>query len=648
MMRLLRRGLLLGCALLPLSGVAFPCGGGGDYPIYAPLMPPASYLADALLEDPRSYDPAPPSELLFLYPLVLRYSREVGTAWDYGVAEAMVSTMAAERQKLTEAIAAGDLAGAKTTADSIVQQVLERPATFGDVDTVREALRDAVELLELAPGLKGVPATQVAAKFGALGAPVRGLKREEMAAWADAHPGDPRMPSLRFVALQEAFKREIPDGWREDIRQRMTPEGWQRLERLTDQWLTAWPAHPLADLVRLQRLRISYLSGNNHEAWQQLLAMWPRRLGRLVAEMGFLVRQGQLGGVDSLVSRADLDPALRTALLGTLTADQVSPARWDSLWHFAAAHPRDGWARNLETRLLAKAAQWGDSVPLPRAFPPLSSNPGDSLTPALRWGTFRALALMRVGRIDDALAQTAAGNMLPSAASIRARLLLGRQEWTRAITVPDLDEYARRYLVWVLAPDSVLTTLAAGRDTAGAHAAQQVRAVRALQRVGWDAAIPLLGHYDPKWDEARRLSRDTSITGRLAYARYLGTEGAGLFAYQGRMWYRTLTGRMGWVITPTGAANSTGLPWQPAEESAAIRQHLFDFSWEDFTLKAYAEYFRRAPAGHRDLRAAVAEADRLYNRVLQLDFGASGLWGDYLPQSPEAAAIREAGRKVRS
>ena len=115
-------------------------------------------------------------------------------------------------------------------------------------------------------------------------------------------------------------------------------------------------------------------------------------------------------------------------------------------------------------------------------------------------------------------------------------------------------------------------------------------------------------------------------------------------------WYRSLNFRryaLDGEHTESGGRRDPRLPWTASEERRAIRAHLRSTSELYLALRAYAAFLARAPGASRATLAVVREADRVYNRLVNWDNHNSRFWQEELEASPEAAAIRRAGRRSR-
>ena len=89
------------------------------------------------------------------------------------------------------------------------------------------------------------------------------------------------------------------------------------------------------------------------------------------------------------------------------------------------------------------------------------------------------------------------------------------------------------------------------------------------------------------------------------------------------------------------------LPWTAQEERTAIAEHLRSTTELYYSLQAYARWLDGATAATPGLAAVVREADTVYNRLVNWDNRNSRFWAEELESSPEARAIRQAGRLVR-
>ncbi|MEO7966568.1 MAG: hypothetical protein ABIT38_21930 [Gemmatimonadaceae bacterium] len=80
-------------------------------------------------------------------------------------------------------------------------------------------------------------------------------------------------------------------------------------------------------------------------------------------------------------------------------------------------------------------------------------------------GAFRAIALSLAGRNREAMEQAESLGSNSVVDPLRAHLLLTARCWTDALAVLEISIESKEYLVRVIVPDSVLTSLKAGRDS---------------------------------------------------------------------------------------------------------------------------------------------------------------------------------------
>jgi len=314
-----KRGAVCVLAALCVAVPAFPCGGPGADIVDLPLVPVSRYLAHTLYDD--EYEVELRSELKFLEPFHRASADSIGRLYGFAYhgdghlpddADTLRSRL--EREligPIARAVQRGAYADAVASARRVAGYVLDMPA--GLAAPYRDALRSAVEVVEVVPGItpadrevafRYLSADSAGKEFlGALGTlppllraalEVRRLRRDQAAAYGDAHASSARLPSLRFVALQEAMKAGIPDGWAGSIKDSVPPARWAELERRHDDWLQRFSNHPLADYVRLSKVRLFYFKGDDARAWDELLAMYPRHRERVLGEMRYLVQQSGL------------------------------------------------------------------------------------------------------------------------------------------------------------------------------------------------------------------------------------------------------------------------------------------------------------------------------------------------------------------
>ncbi|AHG92549.1 hypothetical protein J421_5014 (plasmid) [Gemmatirosa kalamazoonensis] len=641
--------------------LACACGGPASYDIDAPLAAPEKWLDGVTLVD--AFEGTPRDELRFLAPF--RFgdpadSARIDALWRsaYG-SSGDDSIPPVSVDALDAALRAGDLARAEREARAVATRVLDEPAPIADAH--QGALRRAVELLELAPSLRGVDAALTARVLAtgldaravpgtpaSLPAPlaaaveVRRLAFPALAALAVRRPDHPRIASLRWVALQERLRTEIPNGWPDEIRKQVPAARWRALDDAHARWLADYPDHPLADLVRLSRVRVAYYEGDSTRAWRLTLAAWPRRLPRVLGELRVLAVRGMVGEPQG---PAATDPRLRSAML---TVRAPSRAEWDALWRLSEDSLARPWAVNLQERLLERAVRTAlAGEPLPTRFP---ARPERRTT---LWGRLRLVALYAAGDERGAESQAAALGADSVAALVRTRLAVTRRQWSRAAREPLLVEDARTYLVRVLLPDSALAALADSTRDAAVTLGARAAARGTWSAAAWNAGVQALargGRAVPaelatRWRRAAALAGDTSLAGRLAYARWLATQRGQLFHGVDNAWYRSL----GWRVAALRdtAVHGRAAALSADEEIAAIRTHLEATTEPYLAVHAYGEWLARTERGGAtaDERRRVArEADRVYNVLVNWDATNTSFWADVLARSEIARAIRRAGR----
>ena len=503
--------------LLGSAGAAWPCG--GPY-VFVPSLQPA---AETLTTDDYGADVEP---FRFLDPFRLANLHQggllAGIAYQ-GADLPAESPAAADIGAMDRALGSGDRAATRDAALRVIDTLLSLPALLAD--PWADDLRRAVEFVEVEPALGDTAAEQVAAVFRGTaehgGTPllnqvlsIRASPFDQAAETLAHFPDSPRRPSLELAVLRNRMTAEIGNGWPGQI-QGTAPETWSALLAAHDDWLARYPVHPLADLARLQRLRVLYLQGDGPSAWGLLLDLYGRRPARALWEMRHLLLNGMTPKDLDLASLPD--PVLASALLGQVPAP--SPAQWDALWQRSEKAAGAPWAVNLDERLLLVAATREDRT-LPTGFPAQAAKPTEL------WAQLRTLALERAGRYQEALHQ---GELLDAkrnaqSAAIQATALVSVGQTTRAADLPALDEDTAAYLLHVTADDADLATMVKGRGPRAAVAAEAL-AGRRLGKGDWAAGARILDAADPeratRWREAGRQAADHSPAGRLALAEWL-------------------------------------------------------------------------------------------------------------------------------
>ena len=666
-----RRTIVGAIAMSMVATPVFPCGGPGADIVDRPIVPVHDYLSRLLHDD--DYEVTLRQELRFLEPFNVAMPDSVAAVYEwtyttgvgrYTFEEPTDSALRANEVRLlaaaNQALARGAFADAAAAARRAVAAVLDLPA--GVAQGYTDALRTANELSDLAPRLGAGDQAGAVRYFTADDAErarlamsgsltpilreafdIRSLDRSAAADYVDAHPESPRVGSLTFVALQQAMRSGIPDGYASQIKDSVPPAKWAELERLHDDWLSRYPSHPMADYVRLSRVRLYYFKDDASAAWNELLAMYPRHRQRVLGEMRYLLYNSvEPPSLDD----PRIDWPLRAALLM-----EVRPTReqWTSYWRASEANRSAKWAVPLQERLLWRASEFvSEGGALPAGFPARAAAP----TPL--WSALRLLALMDANDVAAAVAQAdLTTDSLVDLAALRSRLHLLRREWGGAITALDsADDPSTKYLITVLAPRTVVDSLAATRSRVATTARLTV-AARAAAAGDWRAAARAARAADTsrarRWSRTVTLASDTSRAGTLAFARWMRSQRGQLFFGESTDWLRGLNWRRSRLRGELESRDSerarfdTRLPWTAAQEVAGIEAHLRNSTELYYALRAYARWLGGANANTAGLAAVVREANLVYNRLYNWDENNSPFWSETLESSAEAKSIRRAG-----
>jgi hypothetical protein len=439
----------------------------------------------------------------------------------------------------------------------------------------------------------------------------------------------------------------IPNGWATSIRDSVPAARWTALEQLHTDWLRRFAGHPLADYVRLSRVRLLYFKGDAARAWSELLAMYPRHRARLVGEMRYLVQQSAL---PESIDDPRFDWPLRTALVPSVG---VTTEQWNTYWQATESDAREPWALAMQERLLWRAVEVARTTrSLPSRFPQYVS------APSPLWAKLRLVALLEAGHLDAASAQAdSTDDSDADIGAIRVRLHLLRRDWGKAIAASPAGDAATAYLVRVLAPQPIVDSLAAQPTSPLANDARLTIAGRRAAAGDWAGARRAIGSTDAakeqRWARTSSLAADTSRSGRLAFARWMRDQHGGLFFGERTLWLRGLNWRLNGLDRDTADRSAPPpkldprLPWTAAEERTKIDAHLRSTTELYYSLRTYARWLDGATASTPGLAAVVREADQVYNRLVNWDEGNSPFWSAALTQSPEARSIRRAGSLLR-
>ena len=333
---------------------------------------------------------------------------------------------------------------------------------------------------------------------------------------------------VRFVALQEAMRTGIPDGWARSIQDSVPPARWARARA---------PARRLAATVRAltrspttcgcRRCGCSTSRATPTRAWNELLAMYPRHRERVLGEMRYLVQQGI---VPESLDDPRIDWPLRTALVPedardagssgrrTGSASRIARARAVGDRHAGAtAVASDHDARRVDAVASGRLPAAG-----PRRRAPL-------------WAKLRLARAAEAGDIDGAPARRPTARRTPSAtlAAIRVRLHLLRHDWGRALAAsPAGDPATRTSFASSRRPRSSTRWPPRGIAARERRAPNDRGTSRRRRRL--DGASRSARTADPTSAQTSgrvppRSRRDTSRAGRLAFARWMRDQHGRLF-----------------------------------------------------------------------------------------------------------------------
>jgi hypothetical protein len=654
---------LIGLAGMSLAAPvpALACGGGDSYWLHQPIQPAATHVEGWLYNDFYWGEDGPEGVSRFLH---------VARALDVEGMESLESALDGVPYNpeldmpgpsslipvMTAALSDGNVRSAEEIAWRIVEEVADLPVPLAERHV--DALRLAVELIEVRPLLKKVPPAAAVEYFSSidgkaprplqLASEVRGTSPSVDLKVPAKHP---RAASLAWLQLRGEFAA-LPDGWSADDMRSAAPGAAEALQPKVDAWLSKYPKHPLRPWAELKKVRLHYLAGESDAAWAILLRMHRAHPARVTNEMRFLVRQGVL---PSAVVWADLPIEIAGGLLTEVAFDE---ADWNMLWLKTQQDPNAAWAVALQERLLLAAMRdLQVGRPLPREFP---KAPG---APTVAWGRLRVSALVDAGYTSEAEAQIAA---MPGEdeflAPIRARLAIERGDWAAAIRTPQLDVGARRYLIRVIAPEPALVGLIDDQDDMIALESRLSLATRRLASTGnWDQGADLLSQADPDraqlWREAGLLARNTSVSGRLAFARFMGKAAGRIFLQAGgdeMVWYRSLP--HSGPPEPTPEAKVSIRNWPTPEEEWVLTEQFLKRNFATWmAFEAYSQWLMALdlrtlsrPTAATQANQVLAEADQAYNNLINYGSGDYYAWGHIAGSSEAARNVRGVGRVIHA
>jgi hypothetical protein len=648
----MRRMSLVPPALFTMAAVAFPCGGSYVDFVDGPLVS-AYTFAEQALNPVLDFDFNPRDEVRFLPGLykadtarmaALVNRVPLSARWPEPTLVPRVSEPSAVA--MNAAWARGDVDAAVGAARAVVSRVMELQASD---DSVRnEALRLAVETIDLAPMVVREPAATRRAAFERLAAPYRAVSFDSLPQLLAQPVGAARRASLEYAAVRVAMRTKIPDALREEIAKQVAPATWDSLYTMQRTWLQRYPDHPYAGLMEFLRLRTFFLASQSDSAWRtaiRLYAAYPARAGM---EMRYLLLTGTKVPTGVLVDTR-VPQEIRASLVGNVRPTQ---AEWNALMQLSVQESRAPWSENLQERLLAELAT---DLLAPRTLP--STFPAWRPSASLLWRYLYATNALRAGQVARAMPfvttlawQPSDTALSVSAAMLATRIHLQRGEWIAALKVRGVDEWTKRYLLRALAPDSVADRLAVGSDPLLAREARLVLANRAAQAGRWSEAATVLQASDAaraaRYRTLGGLSVDTSSNGGLLrFARGAAAAQGKVFFESRRYFHRGLVSRE-WAISAARGEDPWELPWSRADERRRLYAYFKRSAEPYLALRLYASYLNRPGLSASERRTAVREANGVYRGLLRIDPSRTGdgFWGDSLAGMPEAAVLRRAGR----
>jgi hypothetical protein len=649
---MIRRASLLPVALLSVATVAFPCGGSTSYDVDGPLHSAATF-ADRGFSPWYELESYSRDEVRFLPGVMKADSARVAGLvgrppahyWSDTLRKPALLDPTASGMEV--ALSAGDVAAAAKAAEAIVSRVLALPSFY---NPGRDSLlRSAVEVFELAPAIASQPVSARRTALERLAAPYRAAPLDSMPAMLLRAPTSPRRASLEYAALRLAVRDGIPNDSREEIAKQVPPARWDSLHAAHRAWLLRHANHPLVGYVRFARLRLFYLASQADSAWDSAIALYRDYPARAAGEMRYMLLTG-MTAPDRLLTDARVPVELRVALVGNLT-----PRNGDvsTLFRLASANRQATWADNLEERVMATFARdWQAPRTLPAAFPAWRA----SASPF--WKYMWAASMLRAGRLNDAvriahapitLAQDSI--LAKEGAMLTARIHMMRGDWPSALQVPLVDVWTRRYMLRVLAPDSVASALVTSRDPMVAKEARLVVATRASQAGRWDEAAAIVRPSDAaraaRYARLGALSLDTASSAGLSrFAKAIADSHGALFYEATRYFYRGMQGRDYALTQPAEGRDEWELPWAPTDERRRMHAYFRSSAERYLALRMYASLLSRPDLTAAQRKAAVREADAMYRGLQRTDSSRpdDGYWADSLPQMPEVRVIRRAGR----
>ncbi len=617
-----------------------PACGGPDMGDFAALAPVDDTLGSILTHDEEGLGigwggQGQRPEFRFLYPAWKAHPRELDGFWHFAYdGDDSMTLPAPPSAPLEAALARGDMGEAARRAAAIIDGLYGLPPAAAA--PYAPLLWRAVEVIEVEPAMHGMPRDAVAHFFGPTPAVANGaIALQAALAARQAHgahgplpppAGNPREASLAYWTFQDHLRTRIPNGWSEGVGPAVPARTWADLQAEADGWIARHPAHPLADMARLAKIRIFYFAGDFDGAWDQALSLYPRRRVRALAEMRYLLVEGHAPN-PAFVAKLT-DPELEAALM---LQDGFDASRWSGLWRASEAMPVGDVRVNLQERLLAWQAANAKPGALPASFPDRPSQP------STLWGKLRAIALLRGGALDRAVDQLVMLPVEPERDLLLAQVDLQAGRPDRAVERPQLSGDARTYLLGARLDDATVTRLCQSSVPAARTAACFELALRTARAGRWNDAIPFVRIGMPPraalWEQAARLATAPSANRDLVLARFFSSHPGEVVSIGDNGPYRGIS-----EIEEKLPASSP--------ERARVQAMLMRTTERWLALESYVRWLGQnlqSPSA----RHVLDEADDAYNHLVNLGGAEDYFWGRAAPKTTTVAELRRIGAMIR-
>ncbi|MEP7052777.1 MAG: hypothetical protein ABJB12_20580 [Pseudomonadota bacterium] len=429
-------------------------------------------------------------------------------------------------------------------------------------------------------------------------------------------------PTQEFLRIMEQFTTHVPNGWAAGVKNQVPASFWAEQLASTNAWLAANRAHPLADLVSLWQERVAYFSGDTQVAWAVLFQLYPRRRGRALAEMRYLVQQNALPSAAQL--DAVTDPLLAASLV---THENATPARWERYWRLSESAARKVEGTVLQERLL-QALSDGPSSALPASFPKQAAKPSQY------WGKLRGLLLLRHGQFALAKEQLSLLAPEPEQATLLAAASLALGDPVQAARTPALNTVDVAYLIEVLTPPAELSKLRNDPSPELAAAAETALASDSIARGDFVGAARWYKPVDAaQGADLERMAALQKQGDELGLARALRARGNRLGVGMPNDYYRGFSTR--YASLKPDSAEAQGLVRYFEASSGAFQALRRFVPW----LEAHVK--------DKQALSVLSEADAAYVGLQSFGGWENLFWVRYLTNHDLAVRLRRIAKEVR-